>query len=263
MTCEETSDQLLPDETTRCCITGKRVGYDLLAESEASGTLGLATLMQRCAISGKRLLPEELQTCSLTGDRVLPDFLQSCVVTGRRARRDRMVRSDESKGWMLPDQAVRSVIDGQVGAPSEMTSCEWREGHILRSQARTCRRTGLTFSEDLISNNGEFIILIGLLNGELEGDDASDLVTWLSQRDGKVLRAVKAARSISSPSGGMRAVCVELRTMLGLKVRHAGMLVRDKGDRELVGRVTVGHRDKEGWRVEEDVTVGVSEARKR
>ena len=81
--------------------------------------------------------------------------------------------------------------------------------------------------------------------------------------DGKVLRAVKAARSISSPSGGMRAVCVELRAMLGLKVRHAGMLVRDKGDRELVGRVTVGHRDKEGWRVEEDVTVGVSEARKR
>lgn len=255
VTCEVSGLRLLPDETSRCAVSGKRVDLELLAKSDESGAVGLKTLMERCAFSNSRVLPDELHKCEMTGDRVLQNILEPCAVTGRRARRDRMVQSGESGCWMLPDQAVRSVLDGKVGAPNEMLSCAWREGPILRSQSKICQRTGLTFSQDLIADSGEFEPLMELLNGGPGGDDASDIVSWLGQQNGKLLRRVKAVRSLTSPNGGVRALCAELRTMLGLKVRHAGVLIRDRGDRQIIGRVAIGHRGKEGWQVEQDVAV--------
>jgi hypothetical protein len=45
----------------------------------------------------------------------------------------------------------------------------------------------------------------------------------------------------------MRAVCGEIRSMFGLKVRYAGIVVAGKGARQILGHVVVGKRTRGQW----------------
>ena len=53
--------------------------------------------------------------------------------------------------------------------------------------------------------------------------------------------------SLALEAGEVRAVCGEIRAMLGLKVRYVGFLLHEGQARQLMGRVVVGKRADSRW----------------
>lgn len=260
--CQQSGALLLPDEVGLCFLTRQTVDKQLLATSQFSGTTAMKHLLERCAKTGKLVLPQELEVCELTGQRVIPTELETCFISGRRALRDRLFRSDVSGHYLLPELAVRSSISGRVCASKEAVICHWLEEALPPAEVGVCRRTGLPFANKFL-HEGEFSILRQLLDGTREGSNLSrrfhveqsrpELVRWLKEQYPKALGNLKSVTSIASPKGGVRAICGELRSLFGLKVRYVGLLVRDRDQRQVLGRVTIGRRTPEGWIAEQEL----------
>ncbi len=250
VTCEESSLRLLPEETEVCTITGKRVDTTLVGSSELTGNRALRSRLEACAVSGKLAIPSELQACKVTGKRVDPAELETCTVSHKRATRYQFVRSDLSGLLMLPELAVWSPVSKRCCAPQEAVLCTWRGVPFPKDEVSTDRLTGLTFSRDVLNPANELRPLRDLLDGKEAGEDATDIVGWLSRNLNGVVTGLKSARCIFSPDGSVRAVCGEMRAMLGFKVRYAGLLTTEKGDRQVSGRVVVGKRHQTGWTAE-------------
>jgi superfamily II DNA or RNA helicase len=250
VTCEESGVLLLPSERGTCSVTNKQVDKRLLAVSELSGKTGLRSRMQACAVSGKLALPSELVACDVTGKRVAPAELETCSVSRKRAIRYQFVRSDISGVPMLPEHAVWSPVSKRCCAPKESLTCAWRGVPFPRDEVAMCRLTGLLFSREFINEANEFRILRDLLDGREAGSDAGDLVGWLSNTLNGKLPHLKSARCTFSPDGTARAVCAEMRAMLGFKVRFAGLVSTERGDRRVLGRVVVGKRHQSVWTTE-------------
>jgi hypothetical protein len=56
------------------------------------GRLAAAGQIERCAVTGRRMLATELVSCSATGQRVAPELIEVCPVSGRRLLRTAMVQ---------------------------------------------------------------------------------------------------------------------------------------------------------------------------
>ena len=54
------------------------------------GRIAAAGRIERCAVTGRRMLVTELVTCSATGRRVAPDLVEICPVSGRRLLRSEL-----------------------------------------------------------------------------------------------------------------------------------------------------------------------------
>lgn len=248
--CEESGKRVLPTELGVCAITRKNVLRELLAASELSGETGQAALMERCAVTRKLALPTELRECEVTGKRVCPSELETCSVSRKRVIRDQLLKSDISGVAMLPEYAVRSPLTRRVCTTAEATLCTWRAQQLPADEVSVCRITGLSFARDYLNSTHEFRILRDLLDETEPGTDASDLVRWLMAAAPEQLSHLKSARCVFSPDGSVRAICGELRSMLGLKVRHVGLVVSEDGERRLLGRMAVGRRHNGSWRAD-------------
>jgi hypothetical protein len=247
VTCGENGAQLLPSETGICAITGKRVDNELLGASELSGRTAIRTLLDSCAVTGRKALPSELQACDLTGKRVDPEELETCAVSHKRAIKSLFVRSDISGVPVLPEHAVCSPVSKRFCTPQESLPCTWSGVLFPKDEIVTCRLTGLTFSRDLMTPSNEFRVLREMLDGKQSGTHANDLVGWMATNLNGQVTGLKHARCTFSPEGSIRAVCGEMRAMLGLKVRYAGLLVNEKGTRQVLGRIAVGKRHQGTW----------------
>lgn len=250
VTCEESGLAMLPEETDVCTVTSKRVDSSLLCASELSGKRAIRSRLEACAVSGKLALPSELQLCELTGKRVDPTELETCAVSHKRAIRYQFVRSDISGLSMLPEFAVWSPLSKRCCTPQEAVPCAWRGVPFPKDEVATCRLTGLTFSRDTMNPTNELRILRDLLDGREAGTDGGDLLGWLVKNLNGNVTGLKSARCIFSPDGSVRVVCGEIRAMLGLKVRYAGLVVAEKGTRQVLGRVVVGKRQQSTWAAE-------------
>jgi superfamily II DNA or RNA helicase len=249
--CEATGAPLLPLETDVCTATGKRVDVRRLAASQASGALALADQFVTCAKTGKRVLPSELAVCEFTGLRVLPGELEVCAVTGRRVLRERLLKSSVSDRYVLPEHAVRSALSGAVALPDEMVTCNWLEVPILKQESGVCKLTGCTVAKNVLNAAGELAPLRALLEGRARTPvPARELVPWLRGQAGGAFRGLKQLWRHTSPSGGVAAVCGEVRTFLGFRVRYLGAIVRIRGEFAILGRHVLGRRGPEGWVVE-------------
>jgi hypothetical protein len=206
--------------------------------------------MTRCAKSQKRVIPEELQTCQFTGQKVLPEFLETCAFSGQRGLRDRLLQSDVSGLYVVPKLAVRSVLSRKVCGPGEAAYCTWLEGPILPSEAGICALTGLPFAQKLLNSRGEFGLLRQLLDGSTTGAESPGLVSWLQGQVPKAFGNLKRIVGIYSPSGGAQALCGELRSLLGFKLRYAGLIVRVRDDQRIIGRYCLGRRAGADWILE-------------
>ena len=248
--CQVSGRIVAPDETELCCWTGKRVERGMLLRSDLSSRMALPDQFMRCAASGKRGLPDELGTCEASGKLVSRQLLGRCEVTGKTVLREHLCRSSISGRSMLPENAIRSRRDGRICCPDEAKICAWSLRHFYPDEVDICRRTGLTFSRELLTDRQEFDVLDRLMRGQLQLSEAPDLGPFLRKRPGSVLQATKRVWCVSSPDSQTRVVCAEIIEMLGVRMRYAGFLVMGYGDTaQICGRITVQAKNDRGWDV--------------
>jgi hypothetical protein len=219
-----------------------------------SGKIVDISLLRKSAHSGALALENELERCGLTHVLVLPNEMEACAVTGIRAIREKMVRSDVSGRYVVPQKAIRSAVSNKVGLPDEVVNCAWLEKPILRNEAKSCALSGIYVTATLLNDHGELRLFRELLDGKSPAAARHDhLVPVLKSIDTTFFKPLRYVWAIRSPGGGKLALCCELRTWLGLKVRYVGLLLKKEDTYSIISRGVMGYRDKEAWKLEDKV----------
>lgn len=222
LVCQETGQFLAPHEAEKCEITGNYV---------RRGTL------QECAITRKRVLPSQLVTCAATGKHVLPSLLVTSSVSGSR---------------ILESVAVRSA-NGNYCAPLEAEVCVWTGERFHPNDLRTCELTGLLIHFRFIGDRDSRLQpLVALLDGVRRNADDSSVWETVALKTSEALGAkrCRVEASVLSPNGKHLAACVEVRTLLGFRVRQVGVLFELESN-SILGRVVQGQRTKNKWHEED------------
>jgi ERCC4-related helicase len=248
--CAVTGKRVLPALLDRCELTGKRVLRSELDKCEATGKLVLRSELARCGITRKRVLPSQLVTCDVTGKRVLPSEIERCAASGKCVLREFLVSSSISGIRLLQEVAVRSA-DGAFCAPSEVGQCAWSGRACHPSDLRQCELTGLPifFEFARLATSGYALKpLIELLDGTKKNADKPELwpilATDANGKLGKGKCSVEAA--VLSPTGSRLAASIEVRTLLGFKLQHAGIVYAIE-ERAVLGSVVKGQRKASRW----------------
>jgi hypothetical protein len=262
--CEFTKGEILKTELAISEVSGKHYRIDEQMRSAVSGTAGhkqeflichetrqpmTMAEAEQCEITGNYVRPGILEQCSVTQKRVLPSELERCAVTGKRILKKLLVKSSLSETRMHEDVAVRSAA-GKYCSPIEAMQCFWSGGKFHPDDLRVCELTGLSIHFKYATPNARPRLqpLIDLLNGIKRTSDESQLwdavATKVASTLGKGRCRVEAA--ILSPDKRHLAVSFEVRTLLGLRLQHAGSIF-SIDDHSVVGRIALGRRTSEGW----------------
>jgi hypothetical protein len=262
--CEFSGSGVLEGELAVSQVSGKRYRIDEQLHSSVSGKTGhrqefilcsetnqplLPTEAERCAVTGKSVMPGILELCEVSGKKVLPSELEKSAATGKKALRKYFVSSSLSSARLLEEEAIRS-ISGKYCAPLEAKPCLWSGRKCHPEDLKICALTGLPIHVEYLTSNGELRLepLANLLDGIRKKSDKPNLWTLVADSTAPAIGSgrnkVDAAQL--SPDGQHLAVSIEVRTWVGLKVRHAGLLYSIQ-DRASAGRVVIGKRGDKGW----------------
>ena len=262
--CEFTKCEVLQTELAVSEISGKRYRGDEQLRSGVSGKAGHKTEFltchetrqpltlaesEQCEVTGNYVRPGILEKCEITQKKVLPSELSPCAATGKRVLRRLLVTSSLSEARIVESVAVRSVT-GKYCAPSEAKKCLWSGRRYHPDDLRVCNLTSLPiyFEFATAESSPRLQVLGDLLEGTIRTADEPQ--TW-DTATVKIVAAVGKARcrleaAVLSPDKRHLAICAEVRTMLGLRVRHVGA-VYAIADQAVVGQVVQGFRTKDGW----------------
>ena len=262
--CEFTHSEVLKSELSVSQLSGKRYRVDEQTRSVVSGKTGhkqefiichvthqpVALIeAEQCEVTGSYVRPGILESCAITQKRVLPTELSRCAVTGKRVLKNLLVTSILSGAQMLEEVAVRSLA-GKFCAPAEAKSCLWSGREVHPDDLRICELTGLPIYVTYVTENGSLRLspLVLLLDGISRNADETRLWDTVSTKVSAALDGVRCRveSALLSPDRKHLAVCSEIRTLFGFRIRHAG-LVYSINDQCIVGRVTQGRRTSEGW----------------
>jgi superfamily II DNA or RNA helicase len=152
------SGWLVPKECLgRCDVSGAAVLKHLLITSEFSDRTAQPEFMQRCELTGKRALDDELEVSDATGKRVAAALLKTSAASGKRAEPDQFGTCDFSKTDVLKselkrseiserpyraDQQMVSQVSGRTGHVQEFITCHETRQILARSEAESCEVTG-------------------------------------------------------------------------------------------------------------------------
>ncbi|KAF0145972.1 MAG: helicase [Nitrospirae bacterium] len=264
--CEFTKAEVLNTELAVSEFSGKHYRMDEQMRSAISGKTGhksefltcyetrqplFAAEAEQCEITGNYVRPGILEQCQSSKKRVLPSELEICAATGKRVLRKLLVTSSLSQARILEEVAVRSAA-GKYCAPIESKPCLWSGRKFHPDDLRVCGLTGLHIHFEYASTNNKPCLqpLVNLLNDTIRTADEHhlwDTVTLkVATAIGKGRCRVEAA--ILSPDRRHLAVCTEMRTLLGFRVHHVG-LVYAIPDQAVIGQVVRGRRTADGWAV--------------
>ena len=126
----------LESETVVCAITGKRLLADEVTQVD-SGGMGDSTLVRESEISGKKAFPEELVRCEESGKLALPAELETCEISGKRVDSALLVRSPVSARKALSSCLVRCGMTGDSVLPDELATSELSGTRFRHDQAAT------------------------------------------------------------------------------------------------------------------------------
>lgn len=262
--CEFTGVDALRSELQVSGASGRRFRQDEAAQSAVSHLIGHRSEFVVCSQTGQPLLPSEAERCELTGAIVRPGILDECAVSGRRVVPSQLVRcaatgrkalsryvvmSSVSGVPILENVAVHSM-HGNWCAPEEAGSCLWGGAMVHPEDLRYCHLSGVPIHARFGTGELKSILLPlrDVVFGHRRTRDRYDVWGEVGARASEALRGarcqVEAAQS--SPDGRHLAVSVEVRTMLGLRTQHAG-LVYSLEDGAIVGRIALGKRRNDGW----------------
>jgi len=219
LTCHETQQFMAVHEAEQCEVTGHRVRPGIL---------------QPCAVSGKRVLPSQLTRCAATGQQVLPGLLVTSSLTGAQ---------------IIESVAIRSA-KGKYCAPVEAKTCLWSGTKFHPDDLRVCELTGLSIHIDFVTSgvDSRLQALDELLDGIRRNAAQTELWDVIASKVSTSLGGgrCRVEAAVLSPDEKHLAVCAEVRTLLGLRVRHAG-LVYEVSSESIVGRLGQGRRSSRGW----------------
>jgi superfamily II DNA or RNA helicase len=262
--CEFTRAEVLNTELATSEVSSKRYRVDEQIRSVVSGKTGhkseflichetrqplLVSEAEQCEVTSNYVRPGILEECAITKKRVLPLELERCAATGKRALRKLFVTSSLSEARILEEVAVRSAT-GKFCAPIEAKSCLWSGRKCHPDDLRVCWLTDLPVHFEF-TTAGRFPRLeplVDLLNGTKRTADESQLWEGIATKASAVLEKGRCGvvAAILSPDRLHLAICAEVRTLLGFRVRHAGM-VYSINDHSIVGRIAQGERTLAGW----------------
>ena len=262
--CDFTNAEVLDSELATSEISGKRFRIDEQVRSAVSGKIGhkqeflvchetrqqlAMSEAEQCEMTGRHVRPGILEPCDVTRKRVLPSELDRCAATGKRALKRLFVSSSLSGARILEEAAVRAA-SGKYCAPVEAKRCSWSNRQFHPDDLRDCELTGLTIHFQFVAAIGKPRLqpLMDLLNGISRTADERHLwwavTTKIRSTLGNAQYQVEAA--VLSPEKQRLAICFEVRTWLGFRVHHIG-LVYDIGSQSVIGRVARGRRTSGGW----------------
>ena len=262
--CEFTKAEVLNTELAMSEVSGKRYRVDEQMLSVVSGKTGHKSEFlvchetrqpltkaeaEQCEVTGNYVRPGILEPCAITQKRVLSSQLERCVATGKRALRKFLVTSSLSEARILEEVAVRSAT-GKFCAPVETKPCLWSGRKCHPDDLRICGLTRLPihFEFATANSNPRIQALVDLLNDVKRTTDEPQLWDAVAEKVAATLGKgrCQVVAAILSPDMLHLAICDEVRTLLGFRVRHAGM-VYSINDHSIVGRVAQGERTSEGW----------------
>ena len=262
--CEFTKAEVLKSELAISEVSGKRYRVDEQMRSAVSGKSGhkqefvichetqqavTVAEAERCEVTGKYVRRGILEACAVTQKRVLPSELLRCAVTGKRALKKLFVNSSLSGASILEDVAIRSSA-GKYCSPVEAKECIWTGRKFHPDDLRVCALTGLLINFEFVTPNASPCLqpLAQLLHGISRATDESQLWDAVTSKITEVIGKgrCRVEGAVRSPDRQHLAVCVEVRTLLGLRVHQAGF-VYCIGDGSIVGRVAQGRRTSAGW----------------
>jgi hypothetical protein len=150
---------------------------------------------------------------------------------------------------MLEDIAVRSAA-GKYCTPIEAKLCDWSAKRFHPDDLRDCKFTGLSvhFQFTTAGYTHRLQPLVDMLNGVRRTADQAPLWATIVQLTTPMLGGgrCRVEAAVLSPAGQHLAVCVEVKKLLGLRTRHAG-LIYEIGNNSVVGRLVQGRRSSTGW----------------
>ena len=165
-----------------------------------------------------------------------------------------MLCSAASGKFVIAEKAVRSAVSGKVGLPDEMVQCAWLDQPVLRDEVKTCKLTQQVVAATFLNARQELIPLRDLLDGRSrEAVGADDLIPRIRSLSEAVFRGLKHVWAVWSPGRRKRAVCGEVSSWFGMKVRYVGFLLDAEPASRAAGQGVLGYRGKDGWKQEETV----------
>jgi hypothetical protein len=155
-----------------------------------------------------------LERCEISGKKVLPIGLDRCTVTGKRTLKKFLVGSSLSETRVLEKVAIRSA-GGLFCTPAEAAICVWTGYKYHPDDIRKCELTGLPVHFGYITPSAPFRLrpLIEMLDGVKRNSDRSE--KWHDIAD-LIAAATKGGKcyvqaAILSPNNKHLATCSERR----------------------------------------------------
>lgn len=218
--CSETKQPLLLEESEKCEATGKIVTKGIL---------------EKCEVTKKRVVPSELGKSTITGKKALKKFFVSSSVSGAEFLENEGIKSITGK-FCVPIEAKKCIWSGQITHPDDIRTCQITDLPVHFQYIKT--KNNQTYLESL-SN-----LLDGISHKSDEKDTWSSIVTKTTEILGNRKNEIESTEL--SLDGELLAICMQVRTMLGLKMRHAGFIYSKK-DNIVLGRIGRGKREVNGW----------------
>lgn len=260
--CTFTDIDALETELAISEISQKKYRRDEQLRSEISGLTGhkseftrcvetnavlLTSEAKRCAITQKLVAPGVLETRSVTNQDVLPGQLEESAVSRRKALKRYFVTSSVSGARLLEEEAVRSATSAFC-LPAEAKPCFWGGSSWHPDDLRTCKLTGMPIHVSFASPDGARLnVLNELLGNRRAGAVAKELWPAIEKVGATKLGGTWRIEATNmSPDGRHLAVCAEMKSWLGLRTHHVGLLysVDSEG---VIGTLAKGKRRAQEW----------------
>src|SRR3989338_84277 len=240
---------VLIDEAEKSAVTGEMVAKKFLKTSLLSGKHAEPQYFGICEFTKSEVLESELAVSQISGKKYRIDEQLKSVVSGKTGHKQEFVSSNISSAHLLEAEAIRSII-GNFCSPPEARPCSWSGRKCHPEDLKNCELTGVSIYSEYISAQppSRLELLFNLLNGTRKKSDKPELWPTISSYVSSSLKGgkCKVEDEELSPGGKNLAVTLEVRTWIGLKIRHAGLIYSFQ-DNATIGRIVTGKRGDNGW----------------
>ena len=227
--------------------TGHRQEFIFCAETNQPLLVSEA---ETCEVTKKVVIPGLLELCEVSKKKVLPSELEKSAVSGKKALKKFFVSSSISNARFLEEEAIRS-IEGNFCSPLEAKKCSWSDNKYHPDDLKICNLTELPIYVGYLSGKNQAGLepLVNLLRGVERRTDEQEEWGPIADKVSKVLQS-KNWTVESAPDKKKLAICFEVKTWMGLKIRYAGLLYSIQ-DANIIGRVALGKLENNDWSFEE------------
>ena len=247
--CAFSHKRVLNDETGKSAVTGEIVAKEFLKTSLLSGKHAEPQYFGVCEFTKSEVLESELVASQISGKKYRIDEQLKSVVSGKTGHKQEFVSSSISGTPLLEREAIRSII-GNFCSPLEARTCSWSGRKCHPEDLKNCELTGVSIYSEYLSVQSPFRLelLFNLLNGTRKKLDKPELWPTINSYVSASLKGGKCKVETAelSPDSRNLAVTLEVKTWIGLKVRHVGLIYSFQ-DNATIGRIVTGKRGDKGW----------------